>query len=100
MAFPLRPDDHVGTELFEIHTEEYAFGFTGMIVSFAISLVVEGENLVIPADINRPETDLISIKKQEEESSSFDIRRCNTVGGYPEGYPGGIPRMFWGVYPG
>ena len=87
MAFPLRPKDHVGTELFEIHTEKYAFGFTGMIVSFAFSHVVQGMNLVIPADINRPETDFISIKKPlqgeegityvEEHPKLYQARRSN-----------------------
>ena len=73
-AFPLRPDDHVGTELVQVDTEEDANEFTGMIVSFAFTLVVEGKNLVIPADINHPENDdFISIKKpsQEEEGITY-----------------------------
>jgi len=86
MAFPLRPDDHVGTELFELHTEKYANGFTGMIVSFAVSLVVERENLVIPADINYPENnDFISIRESTEENvvqvnahpRLFEAQFCN-----------------------
>jgi len=68
MAFPLRPEDHVGTELFQTHTEKDADGFTGMIVNFAVTLVVEGKNLVIPADINHPETDFISIRESTGEN--------------------------------